>query len=58
MKNFRRVADPQPFWREVNCSENNNHVEIGKENYMKGADGYLMPTKKDQPPPNLRYFKK
>jgi hypothetical protein len=21
------------------------------------ADGYLMPAKKDQPPPDLRYFK-
>jgi len=31
-------------------------VQIGKENYMRSADGYLMPTKKDQPPPDLRYF--
>ena len=22
------------------------------------GDGYLMPAKKDQPPPDLRYFKK
>jgi len=21
------------------------------------SDGYLMPTKRDQPPPDLRYFK-
>jgi hypothetical protein len=31
-------------------------VRIGKENYMMSADGYLMPAKKDQPPPDLRYF--
>jgi hypothetical protein len=23
---------------------------------MMSADGYLMPAKKDQPPPDLRYF--
>jgi hypothetical protein len=31
---------------------------IGKENYFLSADGLLMPTKKDQSPPDLRYFKK
>jgi len=56
LKRYRREADRQPFWREVNCAENNNHVEIGKENYMLSADGLLMPTRKDQPPPDLRYF--
>ncbi len=55
-KSYRREPDPRPYWREVNCAENNNHVEIGKENYMLSADGLLMPTKKDQPPPDLRYF--
>jgi len=24
---------------------------------MLSADGFLMPAKKDQPPPDLRYFK-
>jgi hypothetical protein len=32
-------------------------VEIGGESYFLGADGILMPAKKDQPPPDLRYFK-
>ena len=26
------------------------------ENYMLSADGYLMPAKKGQKPPDLRYF--
>jgi len=56
-KRYRREAESQPYWREVSCSENNNHVEIGKEAYMLSADGFLMPTKKDQPAPDLRYFK-
>jgi hypothetical protein len=29
---------------------------IGKENYFMSADGYLMPAKKGQQPPDLRYF--
>jgi hypothetical protein len=29
---------------------------IGKENYFLSADGLLMPTKKGQQPPDLRYF--
>ena len=30
---------------------------IGKDGYFLSADGYLMPTKKGQAPPDLRYFK-
>jgi hypothetical protein len=37
--------------------EGSNQVVIGKENYFLSADGYLMPAKKDQAPPDLRYFK-
>jgi hypothetical protein len=54
MKNYLRVKNPT--FAEDNCSENNNHVEIGKEGYFLSADGYLMPTRKNQPPPELRYF--
>jgi hypothetical protein len=57
IKTSRREQASRPYWREVNCSENNNHVEINKESYMLSADGYLMPTKKDQPAPDLKYFK-
>jgi hypothetical protein len=45
------------IWTENNCTKGNNHVAIGKENYDVGADGSLMPAKRDQPPPDLRYFK-
>jgi hypothetical protein len=41
----------------MGCAENNLHVRIGGEDYMISADGLLMPAKKDQPPPDLRYFK-
>jgi hypothetical protein len=32
-------------------------VVVGKEYYFLSGDGYLMPTRKDQPPPDPRYFK-
>jgi hypothetical protein len=48
---------PQPLWNEHICSEDNHHVELNNENYFLSLDGYLMPTKKDQPPPDLKNFK-
>jgi hypothetical protein len=57
-KTYRRIITDKPiWWREDICPENNVHVGIGKEAYYLSADGLLMPTKKDQPPPDLRYFK-
>jgi hypothetical protein len=56
LKNYRRVEARQPVWTENICAENNNHVHIGQENYMMSGDGMLMPTKKDQPPPDLKHF--
>ena len=44
-------------WYEHVCAEENHHVAIGKESYFLSADGLLMPTRKDQPPPDLKYFK-
>ncbi len=45
------------LWAEYDCAESNNHVMVGKEYYFLSGDGYLMPTRKDQPPPDARYFK-
>jgi hypothetical protein len=53
-KSYRR--ENNPIWNEYDCNENNNHVVIGKENYFLSADGYLMPGRKGQQPPDLRYF--
>ncbi len=44
------------IWSEYVCNENNHHVVIGKENYVRAADGNLMPVRKGQPPPELRNF--
>ena len=54
---YRRMPDPRPVWVETECAEGQAFVRIGKENYMLSADGYLMPTKRDQVPPDLRYFR-
>jgi hypothetical protein len=56
IKNYVRTADAKPVWREWICGENNPHVVIGSDNYFLSADGKLMPARKDQPPPDLRYF--
>jgi hypothetical protein len=55
-QNYRRSPSPRPFWREYVCAENNSHVQVGNETYYLSADGLLMPAKKDQAPPDLRYF--
>jgi hypothetical protein len=54
-KNYRRERNPR--WFPNDCTEDNHHVTVGKEDYFVSSDGYLMPVKKDQPPPDLKYFK-
>ena len=58
-KIYQRVVTDKPIWfgHQV-CGEGNNHVSIGDEHYFRSGDGLLMSTKKDQQPPDLRYFKK
>jgi hypothetical protein len=57
-KLFRRFVSNQPVWfKHSVCGEGNVHVGIGKEVYFLSADGLLMPAVRDQPPPDLRYFK-
>ena len=44
------------IWNEDDCGENNNHVVIGKDFFFLSAEGLLMPTRKNQNPPDLKYF--
>ena len=55
-KTFRRNGDPQPDWPERYCQVTNNRIVLGKEAYRLNEQGILMPSRKDQPPPDLRYF--
>jgi hypothetical protein len=48
------TREPNPVWLEFDCAENNSHVVIGKESYFLDAGRNLMPTRKDQPPPEFR----
>jgi hypothetical protein len=57
LKKTVRNPKPRPVWRSETCAEDNSLVRIGKDPYFLSADGYLMPVKKGQPPPDLRYFK-
>jgi len=54
-KRYRRNPNLRVQWTEYYCGENNAQVVIGNENYFL-ADGYLMPVRKGQKPPDLRYF--
>jgi hypothetical protein len=53
-RSYRRDRDAE--WAEHLCAENNQYVTLGDEVYSIGNDGFLSPTRKDQPPPDLRYF--
>ena len=57
VKKYRHDPSPRPIWHFNDCSENNHHVFIGNESYYVSGDGLLMPVKKGQSPPDLRYFK-
>jgi hypothetical protein len=57
-KKYVRNGAQYPDWPEYYITEGNGQIMIGKENYFLGGDGLLMPAKKDQPPPDLRYFKR
>ena len=52
-----RDANPRPAWRTEECPADNSWVRIGRDAYYMSADGYLMPTRKEQAPPDLKYFK-
>jgi hypothetical protein len=54
--NRKYARAKNPYWSEYVCEEGNQQLLLGKENYMISADGFLMPIKKGQLPPDLQYF--
>lgn len=54
-KSYKRKHEA--VWFPAECSEDNHHVMLGKDHYFISPDGLLMPTKKNQAPPDLRYFR-
>jgi hypothetical protein len=57
-KRYLRKLNPHPDWIEAHCVEGTALVAVGKEIYYLSGDGYLMPSRKDQAAPDLRYFNK
>ena len=53
-RDYNREA--KPLWVETNCAAENHYVSLEKETYFISLDGYLMPTKKNQPLPDLKAF--
>ena len=56
-KKYVHDPNPRPNWVEEYCTENPSMIAIGKDAYFLSGEGMLMPVRRDQPPPDLRYFK-
>lgn len=51
--------EARPDWAAETCPLDNTWIKIGDETYILNTDnGKLMPATKNQPPPDLSYFKK
>jgi hypothetical protein len=57
-RTYKRDPNPLAEWNEESCAADNSMVRIGDGSYFLSAEGKLMPTRKNQPPPDLSYFKK
>jgi len=55
-KKYQRQKVEFPIWPEDMCVEGSGLVFIGNDMYFQSGDGLLMPAKKGQQPPDLRYF--
>jgi hypothetical protein len=56
LKTYRKSPVKFPSWTEQVCVGTTANQLIGNELYYLSADRELMPTRRDQPPPDLRYF--
>ena len=53
-RTYRR--DSTVIWTNTVCTEDNDIVVLGKDDYRVNQEGFLMPRQKGQKPPDLRYF--
>ena len=56
LKSYRRTPARDAIWTEQNCPAVTANVLIHNDLYYLSADHELMPTRKDQAPPDFRYF--
>jgi hypothetical protein len=47
-----------PTFEEYNCTEDNHWLVLGGYLYMTDGDGYVMPVQKNEPAPDIKYFRK
>jgi hypothetical protein len=57
LKSYQRDPGEYPIHAQEDCAAATANMLIGKELYYLSPDRELMPTRKDQPPPDLTYFK-
>ena len=57
VEEYQRDPGAYPVHRQEDCAAATANVQIGKELYYLNAERELMPTRKDQPPPDLSGFK-
>jgi hypothetical protein len=55
-KKYQREKAEFPIWPEDMCVEGSGLVFIGDDMYFQSGEGMLMPAKKGQKAPDLRYF--
>jgi hypothetical protein len=53
-RQYHRTRNPE--WLETVCGEDQHQLRIAGEDYFVSGDGFLMPTRQGQPPPDLRHF--
>jgi len=57
-RSYRRDArQAQPEWSEFVCSQDTSRIQVGDQNYKLSPEGLLMPVRRGQKPPDLKYFK-
>jgi hypothetical protein len=55
----RRTYHREPAaWMETICGEDEHQVTIRDEHYFLSGQGYLMPTRPAQAPPDLKFFRR
>ena len=55
-KRYRRMQEERPLWPEDVCTDGQALIRIGGEQYFLSGEGHLMPVRKGQAPPDMRYF--
>ena len=56
-KKYTRTAEPRQIGSRKFARSTINRCASARDNFFLSAEGLLMPSRKDQAPPDLKYFK-